>query len=1598
MTADRKPTRVGPVRRRLAGLWSHRRRIAVAVLAAAVLWSGLAAYQRHLAVTRVAFVNFPGFQLARIERARPSGAVRVEALDLAALNRAADYPVVYVFGRGLQLDETQLAHLRAAGQRGTRLFVQGATNPALDVTNLRGLQLDAASAYLEFGGTENYARLLNFSRTELDGKSFGSDPVQPPVERSMDVLFHLDDGLTFETVEAFDAYYAAQGLAKPGAPTIALLTSVPGPFNANRDHVDAFIEALEGRQWNVYPLAAVEKRLDFLKQIAPDLVVLMPHGRLTLGRADEAIAWLRERDIPMLTPVSVFQNHDDWQTDQQGMAGAMLTMSVVLPELDGGVAPYAVAAQFTDADGYEIFDALPARLDTFCDLVERWLALKTKPNRDKRVAIYYYKGPGRNAMNAGSLEVAPSLLNLLRALRDAGYTVEGLPATDDEFWQLIQTKGPVLGPYARGAFEDYVATGDPALVPADDYAAWLAADLEPGMRDAVVEQYGPAPGEYMTVGEGEETALAVARVQFGNVVILPQPLPGVGDDTFRLVHGARKAPPHPYVASYLWTRNAFEADAVMHFGTHGSLEFTPWKQIALSAFDWSDALVGGLPHVYVYVMSNVGEGIIAKRRSYAATVTHLTPPFMEGGLYAGLRPLRDRLDSFRNAADGPVRAEHARTIRRLATELNLHVDLGLDPAATWSADEMFRLSNHVETIDGEKVTQGLYTLGSAFTAAEIDSTAELMTIDPIAYALARIDTVKGAVEAGDLEDEVLFDRRYRRRARSAYARRVAGEDAGAVLSDFVANADLEHAHAWRAAARRPSDDDIIRGFISMGAGARKRPEAVAAQIRAGELEDLVARIMPHPRKVEFVERLRSEQEFARTSQILDPTQLERAKTIAVVIPPMAEALEIAQDPDVFALLEAMQDAALRERTFALLQDPGLVDRVEEEKQRLAAERLALALHGPQVEAFERAWQHTAGGGGLAVAASEDIERTLAAVSFYREHRTLLGGQLRDVDAPAAGRLRKVLADPAFDRRLDAAVGAAEVELEARADRDAELARAVLTLEASLNGIDRHRAGLRSSTDLELETVVRALAGGYIEPTPGGDPLVNPDAVPTGRNLFSIDAEKTPSPEAWAVGRQLAETLLDEHRRRHETYPRKVAFTLWPSDFIGTEGATIGQIFYLLGVEPVWDAFGRVADLRLMPAADLGRPRIDVVVQTAGQLRDLAASRLALINRAVAMAAAARDAESHANFVHEGRLRAEDLMKERGLSPADARRYSTLRVFGGVNGAYGTAIMEMVERGDRWEDDAEVAGRYLRNMGAVYDEGELWSFYAEGIFEAALADTEIVVQPRESHTWGALSLDHVYEFMGGLSLAVRHVTGRDADAYFNDFRNVQRPRVTDLNETVWTEARSTLLNPAYIGEMQAGGASSAEWFAETFRNTYGWNVMKPAAIDDALWNDLYDVYVEDRYDLGVEAFFRRENPYALQEMTAVMLETVRKGLWDAAPEQVAVLAELHARLVEEFEAGCSGFVCDNAALASFIAGQAPADLAASYRRELQQALTSSVELSEASVVLAEQEQEPRPVDAPVDRPSRARTAWLGVAVAAALFVIALLALRRRRRTI
>ena len=274
-------------------------------------------------------------------------------------------------------------------------------------------------------------------------------------------------------------------------------------------------------------------------------------------------------------------------------------------------------------------------------------------------------------------------------------------------------------------------------------------------------------------------------------------------------------------------------------------------------------------------------------------------------------------------------------------------------------------------------------------------------------------------------------------------------------------------------------------------------------------------------------------------------------------------------------------------------------------------------------------------------------------------------------------------------------------------------------------------------------------------------------------MYGINAEATPSESAWEKGKMLADNTIEMYRRRHhDSIPRKVSYTLWSGEFIETGGATIAQVLYMLGVEPIRDTFGRVTDLKLIPSKELGRPRIDVVVQTSGQLRDLAASRLFLINKAVEMAAEAKYDE-YENLVADGVVETERTLIEKNITPKDAREISTYRVFGGLNGGYGTGIQAMVMSGDRWQTEREIADTYLHNMGAYYGSEKNWEVFRTYAFEAALTRTDAVVQPRQSNTWGALSLDHVYEFMGGLNLAVRNVTGKDPDAYLSEDRKSTR---------------------------------------------------------------------------------------------------------------------------------------------------------------------------------------------------------------------------------
>lgn len=1319
-----------------------KRKLIITGALVAFAWIAWLIWAKVAGTTKVALVNFPNYQVARMAKSLDNGFIDLKQLSIDDFDKLNRYDAILIFGMGIRMTDEHRAVLEKLKEKNVPVFSTAVTDPVNNISSLDSVSNKRVADYLSNGGSVNYRSLFNYIRKDLAGKSAFTGEIQEPVEISSDVLFHLDDERVFETVADFEKYYKEKGFYKENAPKVALIVGMAGPFDTNKDHLDSLIVSLEQRNMNVYPVSGFAGRLKMLEEIDPAAVIYMPHGRLLMGQGEKAVEWLKAHNVPMFCPVTINDTYDNWMADKRGMAGGFMSQSIVMPELDGGIAPFALNAQFIDKDGLYLFKNIPGRLAQFTDMVSNYLRLQTLPNKEKKVAIYYYKGPGKNAMTAAGLEVVPSLYNFLKKLKAEGYDLSGLPATEKAFEALINEQGPVFNAYAEGNIQKYLNSGYPAWVTSPKYRTWLEDLLTPAMLDTLVNKHGRGLGDFYTKETDGIERIAVTRIDLGNVVLLPQPTQGTGDNSFAAVHGSNEVPPHHYIASYLWVQKDFKADAMIHFGTHGSLEFIPGKQVALSSDDWTDRLVGSLPHFYLYTISDVGEGLIAKRRSYATTISHLTPPFIETGLR---REVDDLLNDIKRYLATDLRDESLNLkIKDKAIGMGLHRDLQLDSIRTqaYTDVEIEKIENFAEELCAEKIVGGQYTLGVPYEESKIASSVKLMCTEPIAYSLANLDEVQKKVTRKQIENKAFFNEHY-----------------------------------------------------------------------LGKAQQAVARVMANP---------------------------------------------------------------------ALANDAALLSQL-----------------GVSPEAVAKAQM-------IKEASEPKMNRMMAMMMSKMPEGEMKGGQVL-------------------------------------------FSNAVLDIQHAIRNVNNYREYLRNSPRMELDGFINALNGHYVAPSPGGDVISDPNVLPTGRNLYGINAEATPTPAAWEKGKEMANILLAEHAKAHGgATPQKVSFTLWSGSFIESEGATIGEILYLLGVEPIRDRFNRVLDIRLIDMKDLGRPRVDVVVQTSGQLRDVASSRLTLIQKAVDMAAAAGDGDD--NYVAKGRNDAERVLLDKGFSPKEAREYATQRVFGGANGMYGTGITSMVESGDRWENESEISNVYLNNMGATYGNEKDFGGFKPGIFEAALQNTEAVVQPRQSNTWGALSLDHVYEFMGGISLTVRNVTGSDPDAYFNDLRNRHQARVQDLKSAIGVETRSTLFNPVYMKEQMKEGASAANAMSETIRNTYGWNVMKPKAIDNAIWDQYYEVFVNDKLNVGVKGFFERENPAALQEATAVMMETARKGYWKATPEQLKNIAALHSELVEKYDAGCSGFVCDNAKLRTFIGEQLSPESAKQYQGKVEAVRNESISGDDKGVVL------------------------------------------------
>jgi magnesium chelatase subunit H len=425
---------------------------------------------------------------------------------------------------------------------------------------------------------------------------------------------------------------------------------------------------------------------------------------------------------------------------------------------------------------------------------------------------------------------------------------------------------------------------------------------------------------------------------------------------------------------------------------------------------------------------------------------------------------------------------------------------------------------------------------------------------------------------------------------------------------------------------------------------------------------------------------------------------------------------------------------------------------------------------------------------------------------------------------------------------------------------------------------------------ELEGLLQALRGEYVEPGPGADIVQNPAILPTGRNTHAVNPYVVPSPAAVRRAEIPARAMLERCIKESNRYPESIAMVLWGIDNIKSEGEAVAQALWLLGATPLRDSLNRATDVDIIPLERLGRPRIDIVMTVSGIFRDLFGSTMGLLDRAVRRVAAL-DEPIDMNFV---KLHVEAQMAETGCTFDDA----AVRVFSNAAGNYGTNVNFMVAE-SQWEDSAELGDLFVTRKCFAYGRDSEGRSYdgkqAEQLLERALARVEVTYQNIDTIEVGITDVDHYFEYLGGVSKAVEKRAGKRPRIYLSDTLT-PGVKVRSLEETIGLETRTKVLNPKWYEGMLEHGFTGVAEIEHQVTNTFGWS-----ATADAVDGWIYD-RVAETFVLNEEMLerLRALNPHSARTLVGRLLEAAGRGFWNAEQSVLDRMQSAFAGIEDELE--------------------------------------------------------------------------------------------------
>ena len=528
-----------------------------------------------------------------------------------------------------------------------------------------------------------------------------------------------------------------------------------------------------------------------------------------------------------------------------------------------------------------------------------------------------------------------------------------------------------------------------------------------------------------------------------------------------------------------------------------------------------------------------------------------------------------------------------------------------------------------------------------------------------------------------------------------------------------------------------------------------------------------------------------------------------------------------------------------------------------------------------------------------------------------------------------------------------------------------------------------RQDLTNSPKEERRSLFNALAGGFVQPGKGNDPIRTPEVLPTGRNFHALDGSLLPTTLGYELGKELATKARADRPASPEG---KESVILWASDAVRDEGAMIGFGLDMLGIEPMWNSRGILTGIQRVPL-EKGRERRDVVFITSGLFRDLYGEQLEWLDKGVLLAldgasstirkqdpalipllqAALKPLEPWATggneLLADNRVAAHWVKEARALlakeMPAkSAGRRASLRIFGVAPGSYGAGVNTLVERSGAWEDRQELAKAYLNRMGYAYGVGYRGERMQEQ-FSANVMHVENSYLGRASNLYGLLDNNDAFDFLGGLSLAVETLTGSPPRSRIVQHADPNDPKLINLDQALVTEFRGKFLNPQWLKPLMEHDYAGARTMGSEFLEyLWGWQVTNPDIIKSAMWDEVKAVYLDDRYEIGLDEFLERgENVHVKTNMQAVMLVAAQKDFWDADEKTLKELSQNFADLIIQHGLPGSGHTRPDHPIFAWMAEHLDADQRQKLDEVMDRARMKDEVIESSMTTIAELEVEP-----------------------------------------